>query len=324
LGRSPTTRPLAARPELLPTPLPRPAPAYEKYKCRSAASAASAGKRGVTIAQSRRETDIGFAADSLLEGDGVEPSVPPQNFLAAPSIPQFTFRNINRLPRDRDRWFESISLQQRVGCELDDTITAWRIVERDGPRAGRRCPAALARSRGRAFVEDVFEREDSQRERIVIGFEPAGPLRLAAPLRARIGPTGSWWRDGGSSKRHDPQPRFGRPDPPSERGGRHSASLRGACSWCRHRIRRRCVLGFRIGQFGRVTGEQAFKVSRGVAEIEIARQSGDESTHTVFHTADRGARQAHARRRAKGEVVDVRKIGRRARNSLGEWKASPR
>src|ERR1700726_2951603 len=28
---------------------------------------ASAGKRGVTIAQSRRETDIGFAADSLLE-----------------------------------------------------------------------------------------------------------------------------------------------------------------------------------------------------------------------------------------------------------------
>jgi hypothetical protein len=38
--------------------------------------------------------------------------------LAAPSIPaQFTFRNINRLARNRDRWFESISLQQRV-CEL--------------------------------------------------------------------------------------------------------------------------------------------------------------------------------------------------------------
>ena len=39
------------------------------------------------------------------------------------------------------------------------------------PRAGRRCPAASARSRGRAFVEDVFEREDPQRERIVIGFD---------------------------------------------------------------------------------------------------------------------------------------------------------
>src|ERR1700720_4176548 len=39
----------------------------------------------------------------------------PPNFFGRPSIPaQFTFRNINRLPRDRDRWFESISLQQRV------------------------------------------------------------------------------------------------------------------------------------------------------------------------------------------------------------------
>ena len=51
-----------------------------------------------------------FALDSALEGDGFEPSVPPQNFFG--SIPQFTFRNINRLPRDRDRWFESTSLQR--------------------------------------------------------------------------------------------------------------------------------------------------------------------------------------------------------------------
>jgi hypothetical protein len=40
-------------------------------------------------------------------------------FLAAPSIPQFTFRNINRLPRDRGRWFESISLHRRVRQEVD-------------------------------------------------------------------------------------------------------------------------------------------------------------------------------------------------------------
>ena len=59
--------------------------------------------------------EVGFAVDSLLEGDGFEPSVPRQVFLAAPSIhAQFTFRNINRLARDRDRWFESISLQRRV------------------------------------------------------------------------------------------------------------------------------------------------------------------------------------------------------------------
>jgi hypothetical protein len=65
------------------------------------------------LAQLRR-----FAVDSPLEGDGFEPSVPRQVFLAAPSIPaQFTFRNINRLARNRDRWFESISLQRGVSNE---------------------------------------------------------------------------------------------------------------------------------------------------------------------------------------------------------------
>jgi hypothetical protein len=52
-------------------------------------------------------------ADSPREGDGFEPSVPRQVFLAARRSPRkFTSRNINRLARDRDRWFESISLQQ--------------------------------------------------------------------------------------------------------------------------------------------------------------------------------------------------------------------
>jgi hypothetical protein len=46
--------------------------------------------------------------------------------------------------RERDRWFESVFLQQRVGCELDDTITAWRIVERRGPPRG----ATMSRSFG--------------------------------------------------------------------------------------------------------------------------------------------------------------------------------
>jgi class 3 adenylate cyclase len=62
--------------------------------------------------------------DSPLEGDGFEPSVPRQVFLAAPSIPaQFTFRNINRLARDRDRWFESISLQRRVRSDTSEMAT---------------------------------------------------------------------------------------------------------------------------------------------------------------------------------------------------------
>ena len=39
-------------------------------------------------------------------------------FAAPVRSPQFAFRNKNRLFRARDRWFESISLQQGVTCEL--------------------------------------------------------------------------------------------------------------------------------------------------------------------------------------------------------------
>jgi hypothetical protein len=86
---------------------------------------------------------IRFALDSALEGDGFEPSVPRQVFLAAPSIPaQFTFRNINRLASDRDRWFESISLQQPVSLTGE-----FRGSRRNGPKAPpviRICIAFLA------------------------------------------------------------------------------------------------------------------------------------------------------------------------------------
>src|ERR1700737_4397749 len=66
---------------------------------------------------SQPQPKIRFAPDSALEGDGFEPSVPhkKQPFLAAPiSVPQFAFRNKNRLFRAGDRCFESISLQRRV------------------------------------------------------------------------------------------------------------------------------------------------------------------------------------------------------------------
>src|SRR5205823_5192513 len=59
----------------------------------------------------------GISPDSPLEGDGSEPSVPHKKttlFGCPRSVPQFAFRNKNRLFRAGDRWFESISLQRRV------------------------------------------------------------------------------------------------------------------------------------------------------------------------------------------------------------------
>jgi len=66
---------------------------------------------------------VKFAVDSLLEGDGFEPSVPRKrnNFSRPPPFdpPQFAFRKRNRLLRTRNRWFESTSLQRGVHCEPD-------------------------------------------------------------------------------------------------------------------------------------------------------------------------------------------------------------
>jgi hypothetical protein len=69
----------------------------------------------------RSMSQVRFALDSPLEGDGFEPSVPhtKQPFSLPRSVPQFAFRDKNQLFRARDRWFESISLQRGVGCELD-------------------------------------------------------------------------------------------------------------------------------------------------------------------------------------------------------------
>ena len=68
------------------------------------------------------ERDRGFA-DSLLEGDGFEPSVPhtKQPFWVPRSVPQFAFRDKNRLFRARDRWFESISLQRGVSEAAEES-----------------------------------------------------------------------------------------------------------------------------------------------------------------------------------------------------------
>ena len=60
-----------------------------------------------------RTRPLEFAAELSAGGRWIRTIGTPPNFVGRPSIPaQFTFRNINRLPRDRDRWFKSISLQR--------------------------------------------------------------------------------------------------------------------------------------------------------------------------------------------------------------------
>jgi hypothetical protein len=68
--------------------------------------------RSVPAARMKLTLSFRFARDSALEGDGFEPIGTLPNFLPPRSIPpKFAFCNKNRLPRDRDRWFESVSLQ---------------------------------------------------------------------------------------------------------------------------------------------------------------------------------------------------------------------
>jgi hypothetical protein len=61
-----------------------------------------------------------------------------QPFSLPRSVPQFAFRDKNRLFRARDRWFESISLQPGVMCELLACLAEF------GPRLSARvCEAGL-------------------------------------------------------------------------------------------------------------------------------------------------------------------------------------
>ena len=70
---------------------------------------------GSWSSKAERERDGLSAGGRWIRTIGTSP-----NFFGRPSIPaQFTFRNINRLPRDRNRWFKSISLQRRVANEPD-------------------------------------------------------------------------------------------------------------------------------------------------------------------------------------------------------------
>jgi hypothetical protein len=60
-------------------------------------------QQSFAVAADSDETEVRFAHDSPLEGDGFEPSVPRKIWGCPVDPPQFTFRNINRLARDRDR-----------------------------------------------------------------------------------------------------------------------------------------------------------------------------------------------------------------------------
>jgi hypothetical protein len=83
----------------------------------------------------------------------------PQNFFGCPVAPQFTFRNINRLSRDRDRWFESISPQRGVNqgrLQVSNSLRSFLL-----PLAGRQAAAQ----------------------------EQTGPL----PARRAVGPPQAFW-----------------------------------------------------------------------------------------------------------------------------------
>jgi hypothetical protein len=72
--------------------------------------------------------------DSPLEGTGFEPSVPRKRdkFLWAARHRSYAIRLPQQKPalRDRDRWFESISLQRRVSCGSDFVAETGTVVKR--------------------------------------------------------------------------------------------------------------------------------------------------------------------------------------------------
>jgi hypothetical protein len=64
---------------------------------------------------------LGFVGYGKSGEGGIRTIGTPQIFLEARRSPRFTFRDI-RLPRDRELWFESISLQRRVSNEFEPRI----------------------------------------------------------------------------------------------------------------------------------------------------------------------------------------------------------
>ena len=83
----------------------------------------------------------------------------PPNFFGRPSIPaQFTFRNINRLPRDRDRWFESISLQRRVHCAASLVAISSRGREGCSARVPRSPVVGAERNFGLVDLDHALQR----------------------------------------------------------------------------------------------------------------------------------------------------------------------
>jgi hypothetical protein len=65
-----------------------------------------------------RSEEVGFAHDSALEGDGFELSVPGRETVK-PIVGDGTTSSKTEADLLRNRKFESISLQERVHCELD-------------------------------------------------------------------------------------------------------------------------------------------------------------------------------------------------------------
>ena len=162
--------------------------------------------------------------------------------------------------------------------------------------------------------------------------DPVAALVLSGAHRAdRVMVAGRWI----SNRRHNPQlgpnslnqpsdrrdDRPTHPGPPSTVKSFASFSKRSAClSLGRRRRRIRKGDLFRLGadQLRRNISQQACKMFVRITHVEVARQPGNKPSHTILHAADRGTRQAHARCRAKSEIMDVGKIEGGARNFFGE------
>src|SRR6202023_1608288 len=83
-----------------------------------------------------RTLTLGGGAEPSLEGRDIELSVSPKDIRTSP-YDLCANRSDRRQSREGDRWFESISLQQRVRCEPDPReripsvacrVTSWRCL----------------------------------------------------------------------------------------------------------------------------------------------------------------------------------------------------
>jgi hypothetical protein len=102
-----------------------------------------------------------FVTDSPLEGDGFEPSVPVAREPVYIAEGELGDRRGSQKNSAGYRWFESISLQRRVSCELAPYLPCGPRHRRHSPEARREplvllAPAADRRARPRGLAAGIW------------------------------------------------------------------------------------------------------------------------------------------------------------------------